>query len=132
MAEGHVKTMQENQEQILPVFHNPVQWSACEVTWYPPVQCISTPSALKLGTLPFPAPWSWSGHWFLVWGFFFSFAPNLPVLSSSPSPNFGQGHNHTTAIIGRSRQLLAEARLCAGRTQRELSFPDHAHIYQVQ
>lgn len=125
MAEGRVKTTQENQEQILSASHKPVQCFAHGITWSPPVQCISTPSALKLGTLPFPAPRSWTGHW----GFF---APSPPVLSSNPSSNFNLGHNHKTAIIGRSCQLLAEARLYAGRTQRELSFPALASIYQVQ
>lgn len=67
-------------------------------------------------------------------GIVFSLFPVLlfwvSILSSSP--NFGLGHNHTTAITGRSFQLLAEAGLCAGRTERELSFPALASTYQVQ
>ena len=48
----------------------------------------------------------------LDWALFFFFAPSLPVLSSSPSPNFGLDHNHKTAITGRSCQLLADRALC--------------------
>lgn len=60
------------------------------------------------------------------------FTSQSSVLCSSPSLSFDLGQNHTTAIIRRSCQLLAGSGLCAGRTQRQLSFPALVIIYQVE
>lgn len=119
---------------FLVTLWNRLPQTRCCLQQHPCTGIIFLNLCVKIRDPPLPCTlvlgWALCQFWCLF--FFFFFPCQSSVLSSSPSLNFGLGHNHTTAIIRRSCQLLAGSGLSAGRTLRQLSFPAPVIIYQVK